>query len=54
MPDSANLVNQYKLDNDIEHCFEYFKAEQDANRHLKNVKNQMLYNDIYRRRSKKR
>uniref|UniRef100_UPI00402AC17A hypothetical protein n=1 Tax=[Lactobacillus] rogosae TaxID=706562 RepID=UPI00402AC17A len=54
MPDSANLVNQYKTDNDIEHCFEYFKAEQDADRHLKNVKNQMLYNEIYRRRRKGR
>lgn len=34
--------------------FEYFKAEQDADRHLKNVKNQMLYNEIYRRRRKGR
>lgn len=54
VPDSANLVNQYKTDNDIEHCFEYFKAEQDADRHLKNVKNQMLYNEICRRRRKGR
>ena len=47
------LVKPFTVD-DIEHCFEYFKAEQDADRHLKNVKNQMLYNEIYRRRRKGR
>lgn len=54
VPDTDNLVNQYKTDNDIEHCFEYFKAEQDADRHLKSVKNQMFYNNIYKRRGRGR
>lgn len=52
--DDASLINTYSSDDNIDHCKEYFKFEQDADRYLKEVRDRMFNNGLVRRNSKRR